>query len=55
MRSSVFVFAISGQSPAVVLELLCWLSVVEQRHIAGIDIWTTARSEASLRCLIAKV
>ena len=55
MGSSVFVLAVSGESPAVVLELLWWLSTVERCHIAGIEIWTTARSEPALRELIQDV
>ncbi|MFT6820785.1 MAG: CRISPR-associated protein (TIGR02584 family) [Myxococcota bacterium] len=55
MASSVFVFAVSGESPAVVLELLWWLCVVERSHIAGIEIWTTAPAEAALRTLIREV
>lgn len=52
MAASVYVLAVLGETPAVVLELLWWLAVEERHHIAGIEVWTTAPSEAALRRLL---
>ena len=46
--------AVSGQSPAVVLELLWWLCRKERAHIRGIEIWTTGKAEGALRTLLSE-
>lgn len=50
---SVYVLVVLGESPAVLSELLWWLSVVERRPVAGIEVWATGRGAERLRRLTA--
>jgi len=50
---SVYVLATLGEYPAVLTELLWWLSVVDRCPVAGIEAWTTGQGEQRLRDLVA--
>lgn len=44
-----YVFLVLGQSPAVLSELLWWLDKVENRSIAGIEVWCTSSAAKPLK------
>lgn len=50
---SVYVLCVLGESPTVLSNLLWWLAAVEQRPVAGIEVWATGRGARKLHRLVA--